>query len=164
MCAHLRCGGLSRVRSKDLGRRFCMKPAPVEGCSGWGRRHCFLGSWSRHWLGKKSELCFSGKTRILSMWSRIPTEKFNLCHQKHEVAHVGRDVERQEHLCAVVGVAAGAAAVKNRMGVLEKSEAEQSCVPARLISKGTENRILKRYLPFPVHCSVIHKSNDEATT
>lgn len=46
----------------------------------------------------------------------IPTEKVNLCHQKHEIARVGEGVERQEHLCAVVGVAAGAAAVKNRMG------------------------------------------------
>lgn len=33
----------------------------------------------------------------------IPTEKINPCHQKHETARVGEGVERQGHLCAVVG-------------------------------------------------------------
>ena len=117
VCAHLRCGGLSWVRIKDLGR-FCMKPAPVKGHLGWGRGRPPPGKLVQTLARKKVRTVVKWQDKNLSYprGPEIPTEKANLCHQKHELTSIGEDVERREHLWAVVGTSAGADAMKNRMG------------------------------------------------
>ena len=94
-----------------------MKPAPVKGHSGWGRGRPPPGKLVQTLARKKVRTVLKWQDKNLSYpWGPgIPTEKANLCHQKHELTSIGEDVERWEHLWAVVGTSAGAAAVKNRM-------------------------------------------------
>ena len=72
-----------------------MKPAPVKGHSGWARGRPPPGKLVQTLARKKVRTVLKWQDKNLSYpWGPgIPTEKANLCHQKHELTSIGEDVE-----------------------------------------------------------------------
>ena len=78
------------------------------------------------------------------------------------IPSVDKDVEKREHLCTFGGDVNWCCHYGRQEGCFSKNLKYNST--SEYVSKGNENKVLKRQLHFHVYCCTIHNSEDVETT
>ena len=144
-----------------------MKLAPVKGHSGWGRGRPPPGKLVQTLARKKVRTVLKWQDKNLSYpWGPgIPTEKANLCHQKHELTSIGEDVETGAPVGCGGDLSWGSCCEKLEIPPeIKNITALRLNNRAKYLSSGIKIRILKSYLHSHAHWSTIHSNQGMEAT